>query len=719
MLGFRNVNRIEGLLMSAEPSPATKKQLIVVVHGVGIRAAGESSDLVTGALDEGPGGWRRRASDDFRLFQPIADPDAILHEDFPARISRFRRFAGQQPPPEANERVIADFYWGDVGGFKASAPQTLIGLTRVMLGLAHVVRENALSVFPVAETGSRGAFLRGLARFAALAIHGPIFAANIILALGLVGVVLFGAATSAATMFGGVAGLAVATAMYTTSRSFLMRHLASYVGVFGLLLLAFVLAENWPFGAVVAAVADGDFIAGVCSLKPLDSRAACRATYEGGPFLHGVRIQGIMVLLWSGVSAITVFFGLRWLLTLATNPAEARRDLIAPTLSLMALLWFLVIGLAWGAASVAYDQVGAGWLFNLSPAPADGSTVLQVSTRNQTTPEESGKLFTTSLRGIWASLTSLGIVAVLSIAVLLQRRKRLSGMSPTEFLAAPDETAESLRLIVPGLVRFGLLSMPVLILVLILASALTSPGYCSISAEPPLLCWMDTKTAPLVTALVTLALTFGSFFLGAMSMGLYVAGDVIIYLNDFHWRRRPGVAPSRAFAEVLFPGLQRVSNALPADADGYEFRNRIRSRLRLLVNDLIRSEEPDRIDFVCHSQGTVITIEELRNPASGPVWGAGRDMRLTTMGSPWRHLYHTYFPHAFDGFAGPIPGLAQWTNIFRIDDFIGTHVGTSTGPAVQREEFPVPLGGHTNYWRDRNVREILQQRLDFPGPDQA
>jgi hypothetical protein len=284
-------------------------------------------------------------------------------------------------------------------------------------------------------------------------------------------------------------------------------------------------------------------------------------------------------------------------------------------------------------------------------------------------------------------------------------------------MADPDRNAETLRLIIPGLIRLGLLSMPVLILVLILASALTPASYCSLSVQPPLLCWMDTKTAPLVTALVTLAVTFGAYFLGVMAMGLYVAGDVIIYLNDFQWRRRPDAPPSRTFAEAIFPGLARRSRALPTGADGHVFRQRIRSRLRLLVNDLIQSEEPDRIDFVCHSQGTVITIDELRNPESGAVWGAGRDMRLTTMGSPWRHLYHSYFPHAFDGHAGPIPGLALWTNIFRIDDFIGTHVGTTTGPEVRRDEFPVPRGGHTNYWRDRNVRVILQERLAFPRAD--
>jgi hypothetical protein len=309
------------------------------------------------------------------------------------------------------------------------------------------------------------------------------------------------------------------------------------------------------------------------------------------------------------------------------------------------------------------------------------------------------------------------VVALLPLVVLLRHRIRFSRVSPESYMADPDGNAENLRLIIPGLIRLGLLAMPVLIL--ILASALTPASYCSVCVEPPLLCWMDTKTAPLVTALVTLAITFGAHFLDVMAKGLYVAGDVIIYLNDFQWRRKTGARPSRTLAEALLPGLARRTRALPPEADGHVFRHRSRSRLRLMVNDLIQSEEPDRIDFVCHSQGTVITVEELRNRASGPHWGRGRDMRLTTMGSPWRHLYHSYFPNAFDGHAGPIPGLALWTNIFRIDDFIGTHVGVTTGPEVRRDEFPVPRGGHTNYWRDRKVRVILQERLAFPDADQA
>jgi hypothetical protein len=180
---------------------------------------------------------------------------------------------------------------------------------------------------------------------------------------------------------------------------------------------------------------------------------------------------------------------------------------------------------------------------------------------------------------------------------------------------------------------------------------------------------------------------------------------VIIYLNDFHWRRSPEAEPSRTFAELALPSLTRMRRASLHPALGYAFRLRIQKRLRSLVQDLILTEEPDRIDFVCHSQGTVITLNVLA--AKAAYWGRARQLTLVTMGSPWRHLYHRYFGHAFDDLAGPPDGVDRWTNIFRVDDFIGTHVR-----AASPDERPVGLGGHTNYWRDAQVRGILQDRLD-------
>jgi hypothetical protein len=66
-------------------------------------------------------------------------------------------------------------------------------------------------------------------------------------------------------------------------------------------------------------------------------------------------------------------------------------------------------------------------------------------------------------------------------------------------------------------------------------------------------------------------------------------------------------------------------------------------------------------------------------------------------------------------------------NIFRIDDFVGTHIdvprpaATGNGaPPVWPEERPVAPNGHTLYWVDENVapilREVLEFRLDVPGP---
>ena len=83
------------------------------------------------------------------------------------------------------------------------------------------------------------------------------------------------------------------------------------------------------------------------------------------------------------------------------------------------------------------------------------------------------------------------------------------------------------------------------------------------------------------------------------------------------------------------------------------------------------------------------------------------------MGSPYTHLYGNYFPSSFAS-VEKRANLANkdkdvllraWLNIFRIDDFVGTHIGKSGG----RDEFPVAPNGHTNYWVDRGVVDKLRE----------
>jgi hypothetical protein len=661
-----------------------EKQVIVVVHGVGIRDAGEATDLVAGALepDAGTFGWRRRASDDFRLFEAVPGTPRIIPA-FPARISRFRWYQGRFFPPDCPERVIADFYWGDIWGFSGSMPATFVGLGRVMLGLVHVVRENAGTVFP--GHSRRHVLLRALARGAGLAIHGPIFAANIALVFGLVGVLLFGLGAAAPTLAAAAACLGTGIGLQLRARTFLLRYLGAWLGLFGLLLAAFLAAWLVRPGAWHT---DALAVRGLCSWMDGDELLGCLHLYTLPPFLFGLRLQAIMVALWAFVALVATGFGLRWLIATLRGDDSGRRDILMPSLALMSLLWFLLTGLFWAAASLAYSYVGPGLL---SGAPAPGAVTTD-------------KLFSTSQRGIWASLGTLAITLAVVTPRLLLRRGWAARIAPEEYMQAPDRHAHDLRLIVSWEVKLAMLAMPLLLFSLMAASVMTGTGLCILPEAGHPLCRMEGQTGAVVSAVLTLAGLAGAPLLPYLSQGLNVAGDVIIYLNDFWWRRSPDEREAQTFAEALLPPLRRARAHLAPGQDGYVYRQRIQCRLEQFVDDLIASEEPQRLDIVCHSQGTVIALDVLCR--RGADWGAGRNLGLVTMGSPWRHLYHQYFPQ---GFAVPPPlppEVKGWTNVFRVDDFIGTHVRDDGA------EVAMPPAGHSHYWRDAAVRPVLRRLLD-------
>lgn len=80
-----------------------------------------------------------------------------------------------------------------------------------------------------------------------------------------------------------------------------------------------------------------------------------------------------------------------------------------------------------------------------------------------------------------------------------------------------------------------------------------------------------------------------------------------------------------------------------------------------------------------------------------------------TMGSPIFHIYHNYFPSRFSILDKQKVMMGKWLNIYRIDDFVGTIINEESG--VWPENRPVQAGGHTGYWIDREVHEILYQSV--------
>ena len=168
-----------------------KKQLIVVVHGVGVRDAG----VVTGQLSAAIGSdlsrerrldkiqWKPHSTDDFVLHEESEFAQNGLMQIFPAHLRRFREYETGTTKDVRRERVVADFFWGDISGTGLGGVQVLIGLLKIVLGLSHAIRENAVDVFP--GNAPLAVWMRRIARMAALTIHGPIAALCIMLVAGL------------------------------------------------------------------------------------------------------------------------------------------------------------------------------------------------------------------------------------------------------------------------------------------------------------------------------------------------------------------------------------------------------------------------------------------------------------------------------------------------------------------------------------------------------
>ncbi|MEM8648516.1 MAG: hypothetical protein AAGF86_19555, partial [Pseudomonadota bacterium] len=76
------------------------------------------------------------------------------------------------------EFTFAEVSWADISRGRSGKIATLYELIKGILGLAHVVRENAEEIHP------NGHPLRTLSEWFVAALHGPIAVLNVILALG-------------------------------------------------------------------------------------------------------------------------------------------------------------------------------------------------------------------------------------------------------------------------------------------------------------------------------------------------------------------------------------------------------------------------------------------------------------------------------------------------------------------------------------------------------
>ncbi len=162
----------------------------------------------------------------------------------------------------------------------------------------------------------------------------------------------------------------------------------------------------------------------------------------------------------------------------------------------------------------------------------------------------------------------------------------------------------------------------------------------------------------------------------------------------------------------------------------FPVRRAIQKRVEASIRHLSRLVKEAGITcdliLISHSQGTMAAIGALNASSLRESLGAFDSVRFVTMGSPFTHIYQHYFPHLYPELnhdrwrnlrealeRGKQPFLPRWTNIYRIDDYVGRWISDPSGTLVENVPVGVGrdgIGGHLYYLRDQRVIDRLRSR---------
>jgi hypothetical protein len=144
--------------------------------------------------------------------------------------------------------------------------------------------------------------------------------------------------------------------------------------------------------------------------------------------------------------------------------------------------------------------------------------------------------------------------------------------------------------------------------------------------------------------------------------------------------------------------------------------------MRAVLNAIDRKSCQDaELIVLSHSQGTIVAADVLAEAATAEALKPFKRRAWMTFGSPLTHLYNHYFPGEYPRldfqsarWRGIDQNIEQWTNVYRIDDFVGTFVENPGNPQ-KPVNIPVDRGGHTGYWSDRQVLGKIHDFLNERG----
>jgi hypothetical protein len=654
------------------------KKLALVVHGIGEQQAGETLDALVGGLT---GDHPCVVENELRHLRE-RDRDHPEDKDdrdknlYPCHIRRVKQ--------GNDETIFAEAFWGDISRGSNGQVRGLIELFKLIMGLGHIVRENAAEIYD-----KTNAFPRRAANFFVYLIHGPITGLNIALALAVAYLFLIQWQFGRVDWAGSGAILSTAATLLlgwavlkSSGESYLYQIFRNWLALSAVILVAIVGASH-----AVDALFDEPQKAEFAVLlgSRCEAGTAFTTCYD---YWYSAILSFILALCWGICVSIVVVTGGIETIRRLNKGKNASKALYPQTLTLMLTMWMLIVVIMWVAVSEAVVKIAITY---------------KLETVNIAVMEK-GML--PALNFIYFVSIALGVIAVCVVVAWADRK-----IWTSRFGAELQNDRDIRRLILHPAILLGL---TLAIGIIALGAWHTSDVHFSIVAVEKQVASMalpqDMKNEivkykeqgynipqKFLTALAVIAsllVMSYTYFRQYLAMGIGIAKDIVVYFV-----RRPG---------------PRVTDLRGLNV--HPMRNRIQDRLVDTLILLLRSEQPDEVVIVSHSQGTVISVEALRGGRFRARLQAEGvkpcNVDLVTMGSPTCHLYGFYFAKEFD-LKSTEPshdvtdGIASWVNIYRLDDFVGMRV---EGPAA---DFPinewVPAKGHTNYWTDDSVLRHLKK----------
>ena len=201
-----------------------------------------------------------------------------------------------------------------------------------------------------------------------------------------------------------------------------------------------------------------------------------------------------------------------------------------------------------------------------------------------------------------------------------------------------------------------------------------------------------------------LAVILGSILAAGAPMVAHIARDLI----DHEY------TPKLGFVYYLLPRKWREAGSKQPR------RERISERLKTLVREVILKDEYQGLVFAAHSQGSVIVFDFLREGSAACKDVLKMKAHMVSYGSPLGHVYEYYYSEyanlddAIDELGDK---LESWTNLYRVDDYIGRRMGhpsravDGAKPPPLITNIPLEGGGHMYYSRARRISEEILDRV--------